>query len=90
MLVVGALCVVDVVKLLLSAKILLLFLRFYCVEGGLMFLILLVVKPYCFGHMVKEKFQISKFPSKFGLVYGIALQIRVLTHASIIFFSNIC
>jgi hypothetical protein len=90
MLVVGALCVVDVVTLLLLTKMLLLFLRCYCVEGGLMFLMLLVVKPYCFGHMVKENFQISKFPSKFGLVYSIALQIRALTCASINLFSKIC
>jgi hypothetical protein len=74
-LVVGAFCVVDVVTLLLLTKMLLLFLRCYCVEGGLMFLMLLVVEANCFGHMVKEKFQISNFPSKLGLVYGIVLQI---------------
>jgi hypothetical protein len=67
MLVVGALFVVDVVTLLLLTKMLFLCLRCYCVEGGLMFLMLLVVEPYYFGHMVKEKNQILKFPSKFGL-----------------------
>jgi hypothetical protein len=82
MFVVGAFCVVDIVTLLLLTKMLLLFLRCYCVEGGLMFLMLLVVEPYCFGLMVNEKFQISKFLSKFGLVCDITLQIRVLTCAS--------
>ncbi len=55
-----------------------------------MFIVLLVVEPYCFGHMVKGKFQISKFPSKFGFACAIALQIRVLTCASIIIFSYLC
>jgi hypothetical protein len=49
-----------------------------------MFFALLVVEPYCLGHMVKGNFQISKFP------YGITLQIKVLTCASIIFFKNLC
>jgi hypothetical protein len=55
-----------------------------------MFFVLLVIEPYCFGHMVKGKIQISKFPSKIGFSYGIAIQIRVLTCASIIIFQNLC
>jgi len=55
-----------------------------------MFFVLLVIEPYCFGHMVKGKIQISKFPSKIGFAYGIAIQIRVLTCASIIIFQNLC
>ncbi len=47
---------------------------------------LLVVEPYRFGHMVKGNFQISKFPSKFGFAYGIALQIRVLHVHQLLFF----
>jgi hypothetical protein len=38
--------------------------------------------------MVKGKFQISKFASKFGFTYGIALQIWVL-HVHQLLFSQI-
>jgi hypothetical protein len=47
-----------------------------------MLFMLLVATPYSFGHMVEEKFQISKFLSRFGLAYDIISQMKVLTHAS--------
>ncbi len=44
---------------------------------------LFIVKPCCFGHMMREIFKFQNFPFKFGLIYNITLQIRVLTRVSI-------
>ncbi len=79
----------DVITLLLLIKMIYSW-NVIIVDSDLMFFVLLVVELYCFGHMVKIEFQISKFPSKFGFAYGITLQMRVLTCASIIIFSNLC
>lgn len=81
--------VVDVITLLLLIKMIY-FWNVIIVGNDLMFFEILVVELYCFGHMVKGKFQISKFPYKIGFAYGIALQSRVSKCASIIIFSNLC
>ncbi len=59
-----------------------------CYWWNMIFCGLLVIEPYSCGHVVEGNFQISNFASKFEFAYGIALQIKISTCLSIIFFSK--